>query len=74
MKSVVIRFGKRKLTKMGETYLVTIPAAIAKTLKEEGVTEFEVVWVNDHLALYPVKIKSKRRDRNDILGPFRAIL
>jgi hypothetical protein len=55
MEGVVVRFGKRKIAKMGDSYIVAIPPAIARTLRDQGITEVEVVWVNDHIALYPVK-------------------
>jgi len=57
----VIRFGRRKLMRMaGSYYAVTVPPEIARTLVEEGVTEFEVVWVNNSLVLYPVKAKMEK--------------
>jgi len=56
MENVVIKFGKRKLIKTRESYyFVTIPTEIARTLQEQGITAFEVIWANNSLILYPVK-------------------
>jgi len=60
--NVVIRFGKRKLIRLREAYYaVTIPSEIARTLSEQGVTAFEMVWVNGSLVLYPVKEEEKEK-------------
>jgi len=53
--AVAIKFGVRKIVKIGERgYGVMIPVEIVKTWKEKGVEEVEVVWVNDSLVIYPV--------------------
>jgi len=52
----VIRFGRRKVMRFGRGYCITLPVELARTMKEEGVEEVEVMWVDGCVVLVPVEV------------------
>jgi len=53
----VIRFGRRKVMRFGRGYCITLPVELARTMRDEGVEEVEVMWVDGCVVLVPVEVE-----------------
>jgi len=42
--------------RFGRGYCITLPVELARTMKEEGVEEVEVMWVDGCVVLVPVEV------------------
>ena len=53
-----IDFGKRKVSKMNFSYIVTIPKRFIQSTRYEKITSVQIIIVDDYLKLVPVRAKN----------------